>query len=136
MSVRLEDFMGKKNLENIFSRSQVQSSQLQNGSLELDTPYYPGREYGSQSNDPLAVGPDRRQLGACGKAIAGVSSDMTKAPKERGVDFGDVIGKELQNLYDDVVAQPVPDRFLSLLNQLEKNALSTGSPSRAPRERE
>ena len=52
------------------------------------------------------------------------------------MDFGDVIGKELQNLYDDVVAQPVPDRFLSLLNQLEKNALSTGSPSRAPRERE
>ena len=61
---------------------------------------------------------------------------MTKATKERGVDFGDVIGKELQNLYDDVVAQPVPDRFLSLLNQLEKSALSTGSPSRAPRERE
>ncbi|MBM3575373.1 MAG: hypothetical protein FJX39_06585 [Alphaproteobacteria bacterium] len=61
---------------------------------------------------------------------------MTKAKKEHAVDFGDVIGKELQNLYDDVVAQPVPDRFLSLLNQLEKNALSSSAPSRAPRERE
>lgn len=136
MSVRFEDFMGKKNLENIFSRSQALNSQLQNGSLELDTPYYSAPDHAGQSDDPLAGGLDRRQLGACGKAIAGASSDMTKATKERGVDFGDVIGKELQNLYDDVVAQPVPDRFLSLLNQLEKNALSTGSPSRAPRERE
>ena len=53
-----------------------------------------------------------------------------------GVDFGDAIGKELQNLYDDVVAQPVPDRFLSLLNQLEKSALSLDASPHAPRERE
>ncbi len=55
--------------------------------------------------------------------------------KMRGLDFGDAIGKELQNLYDDLVAQPVPDRFLNLLNQLEKNVVSSGQ-SRAPGERE
>ncbi len=54
----------------------------------------------------------------------------------RNVDFGDAIGKELQNLYDDLVAQPVPDRFLNLLNQLEKNMVSSGVSSGAPRERE
>ncbi|PPD46575.1 MAG: hypothetical protein CTY15_00725 [Methylocystis sp.] len=56
--------------------------------------------------------------------------------KMRGLDFGDAIGKELQNLYDDLVAQPVPDRFLNLLNQLEKNVVSSGVSSRAPGERE
>lgn len=54
----------------------------------------------------------------------------------RGLDFGDAIGKELQNLYDDVVAQPVPDRFLSLLNQLEQNMVSSGRSGGAPGERE
>lgn len=56
--------------------------------------------------------------------------------KMRNVDFGDAIGKELQNLYDDLVAQPVPDRFLNLLNQLEKNMVSSGLSSGAPGERE
>lgn len=56
--------------------------------------------------------------------------------KTNGVDFGDAIGKELQSLYDDLVAQPVPDRFLNLLNQLEKNMVSSGVSSSAPGERE
>lgn len=56
--------------------------------------------------------------------------------KMRNVDFGDAIGKELQNLYDDLVAQPIPDRFLNLLNQLEKNMVSSGLSSGAPGERE
>jgi hypothetical protein len=37
---------------------------------------------------------------------------------------GEYIGRELRGLYDDVVAQPVPDRFLSLLNKLESGAIS------------
>lgn len=56
--------------------------------------------------------------------------------KRRGLDFGDAIGKELQTLYDDLVAQPVPDRFLNLLNQLEKNMVSSGLSDSAPGERE
>jgi hypothetical protein len=56
--------------------------------------------------------------------------------KMRNVDFGDAIGKELQNLYDDLVAQPVPDRFVNLLNQLEKNMVSSGLSNGAPGERE
>ncbi len=56
--------------------------------------------------------------------------------KMRSLDFGDAIGKELQNLYDDLVAQPVPDRFLNLLNQLEQNMISSGRSDGAPGERE
>ena len=37
---------------------------------------------------------------------------------------GEYIGRELRELYDDVLAQPVPDRFLSLLNKLESGAIS------------
>lgn len=54
----------------------------------------------------------------------------------RQQDFGDAIGKELQSLYDDLVAQPIPDRFLNLLNQLEKNVVSSGLSVGAPGERE
>jgi hypothetical protein len=35
-----------------------------------------------------------------------------------------------------VVAQPVPDRFLKLLNQLETNVLSSSATSDAPRKSE
>lgn len=36
------------------------------------------------------------------------------------------IGKQLRAVYEDVVKEPVPDRFLELLTKLEK---STGSKS-------
>ena len=31
----------------------------------------------------------------------------------------DLIGQRLRNFYDEVAQQPVPDRFMDLLNQLE-----------------
>jgi hypothetical protein len=126
--------MGKKNFEGHFSQSQSQ-----NDVAELTRSFFFDSETSGGKSMTAAfetVTTSRRTLGACGKAIAGAAPNMTKAKKEHAVDFGDVIGKELQNLYDDVGAQPVPDRFLSLLNQLEKNALSSSAPSRAPGERE
>jgi hypothetical protein len=65
-----------------------------------------------------------------------ISNEGDTVRKRRGVNFGDAIGKELQTLYDDLVAQPVPDRFLNLLNQLEKNMVSSGLSDSAPGERE
>ena len=126
--------MGEKNVEGHFSHPQSQ-----NDIAELSRSLFIDTEISGKKSMTAAFHTEttsRRSLGACGKAIAGAAPNMTKAKKEHAVDFGDVIGKELQNLYDDVVAQPVPDRFLSLLNQLEKNALSSSAPSRAPRERE
>ena len=87
----------------------------------------------------LGVGPDSSRP-ATGDGVSGVKTSGLKGErankKMRNVDFGDAIGKELQNLYDDLVAQPVPDRFLNLLNQLEKNVVSSGRSNGAPGERE
>jgi hypothetical protein len=36
-------------------------------------------------------------------------------------EISEQIGRQLRNVYDDVLAQPVPDRFLDLLRALEKD---------------
>jgi hypothetical protein len=83
------------------------------------------------------AGASRRGKGEDPNLEGGViGSSKRTANKMRNMDFGDSIGKELQTLYDDLVAQPVPDRFLNLLNQLEKNMVSSGVSRGAPGERE
>ncbi|MBY6241840.1 NepR family anti-sigma factor [Methylosinus sp. Sm6] len=47
---------------------------------------------------------------------------------------GAQIGDQLRNLYKDVLEQPVPERFLELLNRLEADTISPPS-SKAPGER-
>ncbi|MBM6592577.1 NepR family anti-sigma factor [Microvirga pudoricolor] len=39
------------------------------------------------------------------------------------------IGDQLRAMYDDLMQQPVPDRFKDLLDQLEKKASSAGKSS-------
>jgi Anti-sigma factor NepR len=34
-------------------------------------------------------------------------------------EVADLIGQKLRTFYDDIAKQPVPDRFVELLNQLE-----------------
>lgn len=53
----------------------------------------------------------------------------------RSNEMGEQIGRELRGLYDDVVAQPVPDRFLDLLNRLETGAISSRADVKSPGER-
>ena len=48
---------------------------------------------------------------------------------------GKQIGKELRGLSDDVVSQPVPDRFLDLLDRLETTAIPSSVGSKAPGKR-
>jgi hypothetical protein len=112
-----EDSMGKNNPENIASRGKAErehfraESRFFSGSgprsVEAFTANLNGRR-GEKRERPLDAGNGALRLNG--------------APR-RGIDFGDAIGKELQSLYDDVVAQPVPDRFVNLLNMLEKNML-------------
>jgi hypothetical protein len=42
---------------------------------------------------------------------------MNHAPHQP--EIYDLIGQRLRNFYDEVAQQPVPDRFVELLNQLE-----------------
>jgi len=39
--------------------------------------------------------------------------------KKRGTNVKDHIGRQLRALYDEVASQPVPDRFMELLNRLD-----------------
>jgi hypothetical protein len=45
---------------------------------------------------------------------------MNHAPNQP--EIYDLIGQRLRNFYDEVAQQPVPDRFVELLNQLEANS--------------
>lgn len=46
--------------------------------------------------------------------------------------IGEQIGKELRVLYEELVTQPIPERFLDLLNQLEKATISVKGDKKAP----
>lgn len=50
------------------------------------------------------------------KALAGGACLRKTVTKS---DIADQIGVQLRSIYDDVLAQPVPGRFLDLLQQLE-----------------
>jgi hypothetical protein len=59
------------------------------------------------------------------KPAASRSPDSSPDPPENsepslGGDIRGRIGRQLREMYDDVVAQGVPDRFVELLNRLEK----------------
>jgi Anti-sigma factor NepR len=59
----------------------------------------------SPDNDPLSRIP---------------ASMRGKKPAEKQA-IGEQIGRQLRSVYNDVLAQPVPDRFLDLLRELEKD---------------
>jgi hypothetical protein len=42
--------------------------------------------------------------------------------KKRPLDVKDHIGRQLRALYDGVASQPVPDRFMDLLNRLDEKS--------------
>ncbi|MBI1869181.1 MAG: hypothetical protein HYS06_12955 [Methylocystis sp.] len=54
---------------------------------------------------------------------------------ERSTEIGDQIGKQLRDIYEDVLGQPVPDRFIELLNRLERDTISPVASVGAPGER-
>jgi len=59
------------------------------------------------------------------KSAASRSPDTSPEPDGNteptlGGEIRGKIGRQLREMYDDVVAQGVPDRFVELLNRLEK----------------
>ena len=126
--------MVKNNPENAHARAEETE-------LSADTRHFPGPRPGSLSAYAAAAGVTAGASGSARKGPERASQTGARLPEpgrsrgSGGVDFTDAVGRELQNLYEDLVAQPVPDRFLTLLNQLEKN-VSSGLSNSAPRERE
>lgn len=41
------------------------------------------------------------------------------------------IGRKLREHYDEIIAQPVPDRFMALLDQLERRESRIAAPEQA-----
>jgi len=82
------------------------------------------RESGRRQNVALMERSGSAKSSDCGE---GVLALPRTAPT--GL-IGEHIGRELRGLYDEVVAQPVPDRFLELLNKLEDGTIygEEGSP--------
>jgi Anti-sigma factor NepR len=59
------------------------------------------------------------------KPVLSRSSDPSQEPAGKpdpslGGEIRGKIGRQLRDMYDDVVAQGVPDRFVELLNRLER----------------
>ena len=54
-----------------------------------------------------------------GKAIKPGSKIVTMTPTSTKPEVSDLIGQRLRSFYNEVAAQPVPDRFMDLLSQLE-----------------
>ncbi len=59
------------------------------------------------------------------KPVASRLPDSSPEPAEKaepslGGEIRGRIGRQLREMYDDVLAQGVPDRFVELLNRLEK----------------
>ena len=54
-----------------------------------------------------------------GEAIKPGSKIVTMTPTSTKPEVFDLIGQRLRSFYNEVADQPVPDRFMDLLNQLE-----------------
>jgi Anti-sigma factor NepR len=54
-----------------------------------------------------------------GKAVTPRKKIETMTHASAKPEVSDLIGQRLRNYYDEVAQQPVPDRFMELLNQLE-----------------
>jgi hypothetical protein len=135
MTLQIEGSMVKINPENVVARAQSVEDRPRGEARHFPGPLPHGAAV-SAGLETSATPSRRRGAGIEAFGAESVSFCSPATKRERSVDFGDAIGRELQNLYDDLVAQPVPDRFLNLLNQLEKNMLSSELSSSAPGERE
>jgi hypothetical protein len=58
--------------------------------------------------------------GAKGNAPQSPRRRQPKAGASVQMQVQDHIGRQLRAVYDDLLSQPVPDRFLELLDQLDK----------------
>lgn len=66
-----------------------------------------------------------------GAKSQGASGQRRRSPKAGGtmqMQVQDHIGRQLRAVYDDLLNQPVPDRFLELLQQLDAQKSTAGEP--------
>jgi hypothetical protein len=62
----------------------------------------------------------KNRKSAASRSPDALSDPAAKTGPTLGGEIRGKIGRQLRELYDDVVGQGVPDRFVELLNRLEK----------------
>lgn len=85
-------------------------------------------EVSEQKAEDQVVLLDARRRTMSGKTRRQGRSDVDSPNTQ----IGEQIGKELRVLYEEVVTQPIPDRFLELLNELEKTTISNKGDKKTP----
>jgi hypothetical protein len=120
--------MGNQNRKNAVMGRQ---STLREGEFEQVSPI--AAPHGALRGEEAVAAADSRRRPMKVSASNGACSERKLANGARQpIEISELIGKELRSLYEDIVAQPVPDRFLDLLNQLETTTISGPSPKKAP----
>ncbi len=69
------------------------------------------------------------------KRATQAAGSRRRAPKSGAsvqMQVQDHIGRQLRAVYDDLLSQPVPDRFLELLEQLDKGGAAATRPDDGP----
>ena len=66
--------------------------------------------------------PSRQDTSGSARAVeqASEASNPDDGVRPGATDVQAYIGRQLRAVYDDVVKQPIPDRFLALMKQLEE----------------
>lgn len=95
---------------------QAQAGKLNQGPVEKGTRGGSGAALKEQPTENGSAGTRVATSGAPPGTPSGVERPR---PPSHKPDLADQIGARLRSVYDDVLVQPVPDRFLELLRQLE-----------------
>ena len=74
-----------------------------------------------RDDDDARPRPSDREGDGGGRAEpgSGAAADAPDATRPGSTDVHAYIGRQLRAVYDDVVKQPIPERFLDLMKQLE-----------------
>ena len=73
----------------------------------------------AESESPMM--PDQNNSASPGGSPVVSATVASEGPARPGTtDVQAYIGRQLRAVYDDVVKQPIPDRFLALMKQLEE----------------
>ena len=79
-----------------------------------------------QDENATSLGEGSSDLPAAGldpsEGIASEEGASTQELRPGATDVQAYIGRQLRAVYDDVVKQPIPDRFLALMKQLEEGS--------------
>jgi hypothetical protein len=105
------------------SEAEILSDGVEDLQLNSQTGVHAGQTSIKQNDSKTSNAPHTGR----GRQMASASRAGKALPKS---DISVMIGESLQNVYDDILQQPVPDRFLELLQRLETSQLSTLSSSK------